>query len=214
MGKGEKTKAPRRTTPAPVRKGRLQRVLILGAESTGKTRLACDLASHFQTTWSPEYLREYFDRRKGKLTARDQLPIVLGHLRREKEKARSAHRVFFIDTDSLLSSIYFEHYFGQSDPRVRELANQEQYDLVLLTHPDVPWVADPQRDLPQGREGIHRQIETELRRRGIRWVDVRGDWEKRWATAVAAVEKLLSTVPSTKKSSPSRQQSKRSSGRA
>ena len=37
----------------------IKRVAIVGAESTGKTTLAQQLAEHFGTVWVPEYGREY-----------------------------------------------------------------------------------------------------------------------------------------------------------
>ena len=39
-------------------KALLKRIAIIGPESTGKSTLAQDLASHFNTTWVPEYSRE------------------------------------------------------------------------------------------------------------------------------------------------------------
>ena len=35
------------------------RVVVVGAESTGKTTLAQRLAVHYQTAWVPEYGRPY-----------------------------------------------------------------------------------------------------------------------------------------------------------
>src|SRR5438105_15460655 len=52
-----RTKAP---DLAPnVRACLVKRVAIVGAESTGKTTLAEELARHFDTVWVPEYGREY-----------------------------------------------------------------------------------------------------------------------------------------------------------
>src|SRR5262249_49670455 len=39
----------------------VKRIAIVGAESTGKTTLAGQLARHYQTVWAPEYAREYLD---------------------------------------------------------------------------------------------------------------------------------------------------------
>ncbi|VAW30185.1 hypothetical protein MNBD_BACTEROID07-850, partial [hydrothermal vent metagenome] len=37
----------------------LKRIAITGPESTGKSELAAWLASAYQTSWVPEYAREY-----------------------------------------------------------------------------------------------------------------------------------------------------------
>jgi HTH-type transcriptional repressor of NAD biosynthesis genes len=42
----------------------MKRVLIVGAESTGKTTLAIALAEHYQTTWVPEFGRLYTEARR------------------------------------------------------------------------------------------------------------------------------------------------------
>ena len=42
----------------------MKRVLIVGAESTGKTTLAVALAEHYQTTWVPEFGRFYTEARR------------------------------------------------------------------------------------------------------------------------------------------------------
>ena len=47
----------------PVRGHYAKRVVLIGAESTGKTTLAADLAAAFDTLWLPEYGREYWERK-------------------------------------------------------------------------------------------------------------------------------------------------------
>ena len=37
------------------------KIAITGPESTGKSELARQLASHYNTVWVPEYAREYID---------------------------------------------------------------------------------------------------------------------------------------------------------
>jgi hypothetical protein len=39
----------------------LQKIAIVGPESTGKSTLARQLASHFNTLWVPEFARKYID---------------------------------------------------------------------------------------------------------------------------------------------------------
>ncbi len=41
------------------------RIVLIGPESTGKTRLAGDLAERYGVPWSPEYAREYVEGREG-----------------------------------------------------------------------------------------------------------------------------------------------------
>ena len=44
--------------------GAVKRVVIIGAESTGKTTLARALAEHYKTPWVPEFGRFYTEARQ------------------------------------------------------------------------------------------------------------------------------------------------------
>jgi nicotinamide riboside kinase len=37
----------------------IQKIVVLGPESTGKSTLCAALAAHYQTIWTPEYARAY-----------------------------------------------------------------------------------------------------------------------------------------------------------
>ena len=37
----------------------IQKIVVLGPESTGKSTLCAALAVHYQTIWTPEYARQY-----------------------------------------------------------------------------------------------------------------------------------------------------------
>ena len=49
----------------------VERIAVFGTESTGKTTLAERLAAHFNEPWSPEFVREFWDLRDGKITGGD-----------------------------------------------------------------------------------------------------------------------------------------------
>ena len=60
------------------RGGRMKRVVIIGAESTGKTTLATALAEHYQTAWVPEFGRLYTEARRyrGELWRSDEFTYI------------------------------------------------------------------------------------------------------------------------------------------
>ena len=37
----------------------IQKIVVLGPESTGKSTLCAALAAHYQTIWTPEYARQF-----------------------------------------------------------------------------------------------------------------------------------------------------------
>ena len=56
------------------------RVCLTGAESTGKTELARELAGHFGAPHVPEYSREYAERAARELSYMDVYPIARGQM--------------------------------------------------------------------------------------------------------------------------------------
>ena len=170
-------------------------VVLTGAESTGKTTLAARLAERYATAWAPEYSREYAAAKGAPLDASDVEPIARGQIALE-DRARLAATdagaaVVFLDTDLASTVVYARHYYGACPPWVERAARERRGDLYLLCHPDVPWVADPQRDRPAQRAELHALFVARLAELGARVVDVRGDWEEREQRACAAVDALL-----------------------
>src|SRR5690606_12547633 len=57
-----------------------RRVVLIGAESTGKTTLATHLAAHYRTAWLPEYVRQFVEAKGASPVAEDVPAIARGHL--------------------------------------------------------------------------------------------------------------------------------------
>jgi len=170
----------------------VKRVVLTGAESTGKTTLAQRLAEHYGTVWTPEYVRLFVEE-KGRLPeASDVEAIARGHLAAKAALLPKARRVLFLDTDLVSSCVYNAHYFGHCPAWIVEASYARHGDLYLLAAADIPWTPDPgQRESPEVRELLQRRFEAELARRGVPVVTVAGPLEARLRTAVAAVDRLL-----------------------
>lgn len=175
----------------------IQRIVVFGTESTGKTTLAQKLAAHFGEPWSPEFVREFWDLKGGTITAEDLGTIALGQMANEDHAMRQAKRAMFCDTDLLTCTLWDDWLFpGECPPWVRAEAERRarDSDLWLLCDTDIPWAPDPQRSFPDeaGRERGRRTWREALTSRALPFVEVRGDWATRERTAIAAVEKVLS----------------------
>jgi len=169
------------------------RVVVTGSESTGKTTLAARLAADFGLPWVPEASRLHAENVGRDLGAADVELIARAHCAADDRAMGSGARAVVFDADLLSTVVYARHYYGSCPPWIEEEALRRRGDLYLLHHPDVPWIGDGVRDQPspEQRRTIHARFATQLEAAGAPVVDVRGDWGRRYATARAAVERLL-----------------------
>lgn len=199
---------------APCVRGHLAwRVLLVGAESTGKTTLAAALAAHLRarsvqfgdTDWVPEAGREVTE---NKLTAlgphapvaaltwetADFVDIAREQARREQAAARAGAPVLVCDTDAFATGIWHERYRGQRSPEVEALGAVPPYHLYLLTHhDDVPFEDDGRRDGEHLRAWMTTRFVERLHETGRRWQWIRGERAAREAEAVGAITALLAS---------------------
>lgn len=170
------------------------RVLIVGAESTGKTTLAIALAEHYKTTWVPEYGRLYSEARRprGDLWRSEEFTfIAVEQVRIEEAMAQLANRVLICDTDAFATAIWHERYLGRPSADVLAVAEGRTYDLCIVTDVATPFVADAIRDGESFRTWMHQRFLDEFARIDVPVLLVSGPLEARLAAAVARIDSLL-----------------------
>lgn len=111
----------------------IERVGLLGGESTGKSTLAIALAQELGTTHVAEYGRELWDARGGKLDFDDLLAIAREQVRREEAALLSpaTHRFLFCDTTPLTTLFYSRELFERAAPELEILALRPYHHLFL-----------------------------------------------------------------------------------
>jgi nicotinamide riboside kinase len=173
---------------------KVERIAILGAESTGKSTLAATLARRHGTLWVPEYLREFVDTLKRVPYESDQVGIARTQRAREDAHARElagrpgARTLLFCDTAPLMTAVYSRVYWGRVPDALLALEAAHDYALTLVAAPDLPWTPDGlQRDSEAARTRVHATLLEVLAARGIAWTLVEGDLPQR----VRQVEALL-----------------------
>jgi NadR type nicotinamide-nucleotide adenylyltransferase len=178
----------------------VRRVVLVGAESTGKTTLAADLAKRFETIWVSEYGREYWERKVAGLAMAGPLPpwtssefehIAAEQQRREDEHAGRAYRVLLCDTNAFATGTWHERYLGNRSPAVDAIGAVDKVDLYLLTEPDFPFVQDGWRDGERVRDWMHERFVGQLSRLAVPTLRLRGPHEKRLVEAADAIEALV-----------------------
>lgn len=175
-------------------------IALLGAESTGKTTLATQLATALRRDGHavavvPEVLREWCERKRRTPRPEEHLAIAQEHERRVEAAAATA-QVVIADTTALMVAIWGGLLF-EGDPLLRfALERQRGYDLTLLTGLDLPWVADGlQRDASALREHTDRLVRDLLARAGVAYRVVYGSGEDRLRNALAALPDGLGRRP-------------------
>lgn len=161
----------------------VQRICLLGGESSGKTILAEALARAFDTRHVSEYGRDLWEAKNGKLAFDDLLQIGLRQVALEEQAAGSAHRYLFCDTSPLTTLFYSRHLFGRAEAELERLANRA-YHAVVLCAPDFPFVQDGTRQGESFRAHQHEWYLRELADRKIPFLLAEGSLERRVATIV------------------------------
>lgn len=171
------------------------KVVLYGPESTGKTTLAQQLASYYNTVCVPEYSRLYAEQKlleEKLLTKDDVMPIAKGQMALENTLAPKANRLLICDTDLLETLVYSELYYGGIDNIwLNKYAAENTYDLYFLSYIDLPWVADNLRDRPHQREAMFHAFETALQTFSKPYVLLKGTMEERFQVAKKQIDKLL-----------------------
>ena len=171
----------------------VKRVCLLGAESTGKTTLAEELADAFGTLVNPEYGRPYTELGRDRdrpWTSEEFTHIARIHCWYEDFLARLAHRVLFSDTDAFTTALFHEVYLGSPATGFEELVDRP-YDLFLVCGLDVPWRHDGIREFEEQRHWMQERYLERARTSGRRWLVVEGPLERRVEDAARAVDEVL-----------------------
>jgi HTH-type transcriptional repressor of NAD biosynthesis genes len=171
------------------------RVCLLGAESTGKTTLAAELAAAYGTLWVPEYGRVYTD--VGRPRDAPWRSEEFEHIARvqcwyEDFLAGFADRVLVCDTDAFTTALFHEAYLGEPARGFEDLAARV-YGLYIICGLDVPWKRNGLREFEAVRRRHHAAYVEHARASGSPWLLVKGPPEARLAAAQAAVDEALAT---------------------
>ncbi|RZK63030.1 MAG: cytidyltransferase-like domain-containing protein [Hymenobacter sp.] len=149
-------------TPVP-------RLVLLGAESSGKTTLAIALAEALGTAWVPEYGRTLHEQKLGKLDYEDLLYIGRRQLELEDEAIAHAHDWLVCDTNAATTALYSYYYFHRCDPALQRLAQvcRQRYAHTFVCMPTTPFEVDGWRGPEMLRQFQHGAILMQLELLGI-----------------------------------------------
>ena len=183
----------------------IQKIVVLGPESTGKSTLCSALAAHYQTIWTPEYARAFLSKNGTKYTYDDLLTIAKRQIQKEEEALASLNKntvdqptpkisnKLILDTDMYVMKVWCEYVFNNCHHYILEQINQRSYDLYLLCDIDLPWAADEMREYPDAGPRIelftiYREL---LINQNTPWGIVSGTGKERTENAIQLIDQHL-----------------------
>ncbi len=176
---------------------RRRRVVVTGAESTGKSTVAAAVADAFDVTFLPEYLRAFVNIHNRLPNAADTSLIAMGHLAQvsASTSVNTSGPIELLDTDLLSTICYHRYYFGECPDWIEQKAKEELADLYLFCNSDIPYEAEPgMRDSVEARAAIDRALRGILAEYDAKTVELKGSLEDRLETALTAINDCLTTV--------------------
>ena len=169
----------------------LQKIAIIGPESTGKTYLAAQLASYYKCYWVPEYAREYLKNLKHAYTQADIEKIAMGQIDYEDVLAQESKKLLICDTNLITIKIWLDHKYNNCPEWINNEIQNRKYALHLITYPDIPYKFDPLRENPELGEYFFKKYKSLLISYQFPYVIIDGDYETRMKKAVRAISNLM-----------------------
>lgn len=182
--------------PGPVRDYYQRRIVLVGAESTGKTTLAKALAGRLKTLPIPEYGRDYdaVFRHGQDWVEADFEAIMAGHRALADTLAARGGPIMVEDTDAVQTLVWAEALIGRlPDALVKRARRTVVGKSYLLLDHTTPWQDDGTRHFedPARRAWFTERLSAWLDEFEADWQLVEGaDWVSRKAATYARLDAL------------------------
>ncbi len=169
-------------------------VLVTGTESCGKTTLVTKLARVFNTSYTTEYARGVCEEYGvGNPDASLYASFLYGQQNLEIAARKLANKVFFCDTEAIVTQYYLELYEGKHSTVADAIAFEENYDLILYLEPTNRWVQDSIR--MHGNDDVRKTNDIKLKGMldfyGKQYTILNGTSLENYRNALEHVDRLL-----------------------
>lgn len=166
----------------------IERVVFLGAPSTGKTTIAQKVAEYYRTEYVAEYGREYWLKHQVDrlLTQQQLLHIAQEQIKQEDAALTHANRYLIVDTNALTTWHFAIDYYGYALPELTSLAEQskDRFDHVFLCADDIPFEDTWERSGQVKRAEFQNFITDQLVQRQIDYHLLQGTVEQRLQSVI------------------------------
>lgn len=170
-------------------------IVVTGPESSGKSALCQALSAHLETTWIPEFARNYLEERGPHYENHDLLEMHKGHSDNIYNAIKASENAsLIIDTDSINYAVWEKRVFGKVSNDVLDSLHRQSSHIYLVCYPDLAWEADPLRQNPNDREAIFEEHLAWIKKLGRPYAIVKAQKEERLKNALAALQKLVPSL--------------------
>lgn len=144
-----------------------RRVCLIGAECTGKSTLAQQLAAQTDGVVVPEVLRDWCVRFGRTPRSDEQAALMQAQIHAEDQALalidKGQGAMLFCECGPLQTAVYSQFYFADNSLLAAAHLHQSRYAMTLWLQPDLPWVVDGlQRDGPVVQAAVHRLLGQQL----------------------------------------------------
>jgi len=163
-------------------------IVVTGAESTGKSTLALNLADRCQSLCIEEFAREYVEKIGRPYNYSDVEIIARKQIAQMNEALTAAVPFVFFDTWLIITKVWMEVVFHQSPGWVSEAIVRAPVDLFLVCDTDIPWEPDPVRENGgEMRDKLSALYMENIREFGFKFRLISGTGPERLANALKII---------------------------
>ncbi len=156
------------------------RIVVTGAESTGKSTIAKMLAKKYNGLYIPEYAREYTENLKRPYQETDLINIANKQIQQLTQNYSSEHQVIFFDTGLEITQVWFEEKYNHCPDFIKDTIPNLPIDLYIVCDTDLEWKNDKVRENGgTKREYLLKRYEQILRSNQLFYVKIKGFHKKR-----------------------------------
>jgi NadR type nicotinamide-nucleotide adenylyltransferase len=169
---------------------KIKRIIITGAESTGKSTLAKQLALYYHTVYMPEYARTYIENLNRAYNYEDVVHIAKMQIQFEQAFLLKANKYIFIDTGLIITKVWFQEVFQKYPDWLDDAILKSLPDFYLVCDIDLPWKEDPVREngtLEKRKYLMNRYID-EIKKYKVEYGIVGGRENERLQNAINLIE--------------------------
>jgi len=166
-------------------------IVFCGPESTAKSTVSKQMASHYGAKWVPEHARSYIEELARPYSYDDVVTIMQKQIVEYQRLLKSKHEIVIFDTFLIITKVWFEFVYQKVPDELMNLLNKIHIDLYLLCEPDIPWVSDGVRENEALRQELYDIYKKEIEKYQFPYQTISGEGKSRLMDAQKYIDQIL-----------------------